>query len=270
MEKVRRLERLVALTKMLSDHPGRLFPLNQFGEMFGSAKSTLSEDMVSIREALGHFGLGTLETVAGAAGGIRYWPVPSAKREQALLEELAEKLSKPERILPGGYLYMSDVLYDTQLMSRVGEVFVRRFLKNRPDYIMTVETKGIPLAMMTARSFDVPVIVVRRETRVTEGPTVNINYVSGSSRRIQTMSVGKRSLRPGSRVLIMDDFMKAGATAKALVDLAHEMDVEVVGTGMLMVTSEPKLKLFNDYETLLKLKVMNEETGEIQIEPCFK
>ena len=69
MEKVRRLERLVALTKMLSDHPGRLFPLNQFGEMFGSAKSTLSEDMVSIREALGHFGLGTLETVAGAAGG---------------------------------------------------------------------------------------------------------------------------------------------------------------------------------------------------------
>lgn len=266
MIKVRRLTRLIGLTKVLADHPGRLFSLNQFAECFDSAKSTLSEDMFSIREALEEFGLGTLETVAGAAGGIKLLPFPDSKREEKLLNELVEAFSQLERILPGNYLYMSDILYNPQLMSQVGEIFARRFFDKKPDYIMTVETKGIPLAFMTARAFDIPVVVVRRETRVTEGPTVNINYVSGSNRRISTMSVGKRSIPKGSRVLIMDDFMKAGATAKALVDLAREVDAEVVGIGVLMATAEPAKKLCaSSYETLLWLDEIEAETGRLWI-----
>lgn len=268
MAKVRRLTRLIGLTKVLADHPGRLFSLNQFAEYFDSAKSTLSEDMFSIREALEEFGLGTLETVAGAAGGIKFLPFPDSKREEKILNDLVEAFSQPERILPGNYLYMSDILYNPQLMSQVGEIFARRFFDKKPDYIMTVETKGIPLAFMTARASDIPVVVVRRETRVTEGPTVNINYVSGSNRRISTMSVGKRSIPKGSRVLIMDDFMKAGATAKALVDLAREVDAEVVGVGVVMATAEPDKKLCDSYETLLWLDEIEAETGRLWIRPA--
>ena len=268
MTKIKRLSRLIGLTKILTDHPGRLFSLGQFAEQFGSAKSTLSEDMVSIREAMEEFGLGTIETVAGAAGGIKFWPFPGKVKEEEVLGRLVEIFSQPERILPGNYLYMSDVLYNPQLMTQVGEIFAKRFFDRKPDYVMTVETKGISLAFATARAFDIPVVVVRRETRVTEGPTVNINYVSGSSRRIHTMSVGKKSIPNGSRVLIMDDFMKAGATAKALVDLAREVDAEVVGVGVVMATKEPAKKLCESYETLLLLEEIEEETGRIFIRPA--
>ena len=62
---------------------------------------------------------------------------------------------------------------------------------------MTVATKGIPLAYAVANYLNVPVVIVRRDSKVTEGSTVSINYVSGSSKRIQTMVFSKRSLAEG-------------------------------------------------------------------------
>ena len=62
---------------------------------------------------------------------------------------------------------------------------------------MTVATKGIPLAYAVASHLNVPVVIVRRDSKVTEGPTVSINYVSGSTKRIQTMVLSKRSIAEG-------------------------------------------------------------------------
>ena len=45
------------------------------------------------------------------------------------------------------------------------------------DYVVTVETKGIPLAYEVAKSLGVQLVIVRRDNKVTEGPTVTINYV---------------------------------------------------------------------------------------------
>ena len=65
-------------------------------------------------------------------------------------------LQEPDRVIPGGFLYMSDILYDWHIASRLGEIFMTRFADRNPDYIMTVETKGIPLAVMVARAFNKP------------------------------------------------------------------------------------------------------------------
>lgn len=267
VEKVRRIERVVALTKLLVDMPSRLFPLSYFSERFGTAKSTLSEDMVTIKQALQQFGLGTLETVAGAAGGVRFLPRREGEREQAILQELALRLKEPERIIAGGFLYMTDLLFQPALMAQIGEVFMTKLAHLRPDYIMTVETKGIPLAFMTARAFDLPLVIVRQGSKVTEGPSVSINYVSGSTRRIQTMSLPKRALPVGARVLLIDDFMKAGGTAKGMADLAMEVGAEVVGTGVLIATAEPQRKLVEGYTSLLMLHEVDEWSKKIDIRP---
>ncbi|VBB06558.1 repressor operon pur transcription purine transcriptional purr regulation dna-binding glycosyltransferase [Lucifera butyrica] len=269
MEKVRRMERVVALTKLLVDNPCHLFSLTQFSDMFGTAKSTLSEDMVTIRDGLGRCGFGTLETVAGAAGGVRFLPYRSGDGTNRLLTELATKLATPDRMIPGGFLYMLDILFTSSLMVQVGEIFMTKFHRKSPDYIMTVETKGIPLAFMTARAFNLPLVMVRRDAKVTEGSTVSINYVTGSSKRIQTMSLPKRAIRPGSKVLIIDDFMKAGGTARGMIDLAGEVGADVVGTGVLVATAEPQKKLVEDYLALLILHDMEEHTKTIDIRPAF-
>lgn len=269
MTKVRRVERVVALSKMLMDMPGYLFSLGHFSNIFGAAKSTLSEDMVTIKQAIEQFGLGTVETVSGAAGGLRYVPHHSEERMNTFLTDLAVRLSEPERIIPGGFLYMADILFMPDLMIQVGEIFRTRFAHLNPDYIMTVETKGIPLAFTTARAFGLPLVIVRQGSKVTEGPSVSINYVTGSGKRIQTMSLPRRALVPGSKVIIIDDFMKAGGTARGIADLANEVDVKVVGTGVLIATHEPEKKLVEEYLALLMLHDVDQHTKKIDIRPVF-
>ncbi len=268
MGKVRRMERVIALSKMLIDMPGYLFSLGHFSNIFGAAKSTLSEDMVAIKQAIEGFGLGTVETVSGAAGGIRYVPCHSEERVNIFLTQMAKRLAEPERIIPGGFLYMSDILFMPDLMIQVGEIFRTRFAHLAPDYIMTVETKGIPLAFTTARAFGLPLVIVRQGSKVTEGPSVNINYVTGA-KRIQTMSLPRRALAPGSKVLVIDDFMKAGGTAQGMIELAKEVGAEVVGTGVLIATHEPEKKMVDEYLALLMLHDVDQHTKTIDIRPVL-
>jgi purine operon repressor len=270
MDKIRRQERRIALTKILVDNPNQLFSLSYFSGLFDAAKSTVCEDMEAIRQAMEQFGLGRLETVAGAAGGAKFLPIKTAEATGKLLTELAAKFSAPDRIIPGGFLYMSDILFAAQLMAQVGEVFLTRFAHLTPDYIMTVETKGIPLAFATARAFNLPLVTVRRGSRVTEGSSVSINCVTGSSRRIQTMSLPRRSIPSGAKVLIIDDFMKAGGTARGMVDLAQEVGATVSGIGVLVGTAEPQQKLVDDYLALLILHEVDEHNKKIDIRPAIK
>lgn len=269
MDKVRRVERMVALTKLLTDSPQKLIPLNYFCDFFGIAKSTLSEDLLCVKDSLRHFELGALETVAGAAGGVRFIPYRRGKRADAVLTEVLERLRQPDRIIPGGFLYMSDILYDWHIASRLGEVIMSRFAARSPDYIMTVETKGIPLAVMVARAFNKPLVIARRDSKVTEGSSININYVTGSLRRIQTMSLTKRAIPVGARVLLIDDFMKAGGTARGMAELVAEMGGTVAGTGVLVATAEPEPKLIEDYEALFIFRQVDERNRQIDIEPVL-
>ncbi len=269
LDKSRRMERLVILAKQLTSKPSHLFSLGEFADAFGCAKSTLSEDMSMIRDALEAQGVGTLETIAGAAGGVRYLPCRKEASIHASLAGMAELCSRPDRIIPGGFLYMSDVLFSPERMVEAGEFFFQRFAPTAPDYILTIETKGIPLALMTARAFNIPLVIARQGNKVTEGSTVSINYLTGSAKRIQTMSVSRRALPAGARVLVIDDFMKAGGTAKGLVDLASEVGATVVGTGVLIATEQPEKKLVEDYTALLVLYKIDEQLKQIDIRPAI-
>ncbi|MFZ7104737.1 MAG: pur operon repressor [Peptococcaceae bacterium] len=263
MEKWRRSERMVLMTKILLESPHQLFTLGYFADLFQSAKSSISEDLSIIKDTLRQTGQGNLETVPGAAGGVKLLPYYSLAIEIEFLNKLAHKLSDSQRILPGGYLYMTDVIYDPSIVARLGAIFAHKFKGREPDYIVTVETKGIPLALMTAKSFNVPLVIIRDDSRVTEGSAVSINYVSGSTKKIGTMSLARRALKPEARVIIIDDFMKAGGTAKGMIDLMKEFKAEVLGMGVLVDTREPLNKVVEDYFGLLELVELDEKHEKV-------
>lgn len=269
MEKLRRVERIAALTKMLSDSPQVLFSLAEFCDYFSIAKSTLSEDLTVVRRGLERYELGRIETVSGAAGGVRFIPMRTGIRAKEVLHRIEKLLRDPERIIPGGFIYMADILYDWNTAYALGEILMSRFSHKEPDYILTVETKGIPLAMTVARAFNKPLAIARRDSKVTEGSSISINYVTGEQRRIQTMSLTKRAIRSAAKVLIIDDFMKGGGTAKGMKALVHEIGGEVVGIGVLMATREPRSKLITDYESLFEFISVDEEKARIDIRAVY-
>lgn len=266
MQKLKKNDRVIALVKILTDNPNQIYTLNYFSELFQAAKSTISEDISNIKKIIEQLSLGLIETIPGAQGGVRYRPMTSKKQCLEFLQDLCIKLEDSSRIIPGSFIYMSDIMYNPVYASRIGEIFASHFSHRNADYVVTIETKGITPALMTARALNIPLVIARRDHRVTEGSTISINYISpGTSRKIHTMSISKRSIREMSKVLVIDDFMKAGSTIKGLHELMGEVKAEVVGTGVVVTTSEPKLKLVEDCYSLLLLKEVDDISKVINI-----
>ena len=93
MGRAKRMERVVALTKILVDHPQHLFSFSYFCKKFEVAKSTLSEDVVAVKNGLELFGLGKVETLAGAAGGVRFIPGHKAEDDNEFSPNFLEYMN---------------------------------------------------------------------------------------------------------------------------------------------------------------------------------
>ncbi|AWB42809.1 pur operon repressor [Paenibacillus sp. CAA11] len=269
MKKLKRSARLVEMTQYLLFRPHQLIPLTTFADRYGAAKSSISEDLAIIKEVFEDEGTGELHTLAGAAGGVKFIPKMGGNRAKEFIDHLCQMLSDPDRILPGGYLYMSDVLGLPNLMNEAGKLFATVFADRAIDVIMTVETKGIPLAYATGAQLNLPVVLVRRDHQVTEGSAVSINYVSGSHKSLHTMTLSRRALKEKSRVLIVDDFMKAGGTIQGMVDLLAEFDATVAGVGVLVESGEvdTEQRLLHDYVSLATLANVDPKVKEITVKP---
>ncbi len=262
--KFRRSERIIDMTHYLLEHPHELVSLTLFAARFGSAKSSISEDLAIIKETFEKRGIGTLQTVPGAAGGVKFYARVDKKSAKEFITDLCRQIENPERLLPGGYLYIMDLLGNPSIINKIGKLLASAYSDKKIDAVMTVATKGIPIAHAIAAHLNVPVVVVRRDSKVTEGPTVSINYVSGSTKRIQAMVLSKRSLKEGSKVLLVDDFMKGGGTINGMISLLSEFNATVAGIAVLVEAEYPD-RLIDEYISLVKLKNVNEKDAAISV-----
>ncbi|MFC0216132.1 pur operon repressor [Paenibacillus chartarius] len=267
MKKLKRSARLVEMTQYLLFRPHVLIPLTTFADQYNSAKSSISEDLAIIKEVFEDEGLGELQTLAGAAGGVRFTPKMTKAASLRLVEGLCAQLQQTERVLPGGFLYMTDLLGQPSIIQDLGKTFATAFADEDVDVVMTVETKGIPLAYATASFMNLPVVLVRRDAKVTEGSAVSINYVSGSNKRIQTMSLAKRALKEESRVLIIDDFMRVGGTVRGMIDLLQEFNATVKGIGVFVESTEAEERLVDNYVSLARMTAVDPKTKQVGVFP---
>lgn len=270
VDKLKRNERIAGIMYILTTNPNKVFTYGYFSKLFKVKKPSISGDISIMKELVVKLDIGHIETIPGANGGVRFSPNMRKKDVENLLLEICAELSKDERLIPGGFIYMMDILYTPRIIKNIGKIFANEFVKNDIDYVVTIETKGIPIALMTAEILNVPLIIIRKNMKITEGPAVNINYLSGSNKTIQTMSLSKRAIKEGSKVLIIDDFMRAGGTVKGMKEMMREFNAEVAGVGIFISTKNPEKKLVEDYVSLIRLEKIDEEKNEIILIPNFK
>jgi len=269
-DKFSRNQRVVAITKTLTESPNKVINLNKFTEIFNAAKSTVSEDIVIVRETLEQLSMGRVETVSGAAGGIKFITDISHKDSLKFSEELCEIIREEDRVMIGDFLYVTDLMYNPSIISKAGRILASTFSNLDIDYVVTIETKGIPLGYEVAKALGVQLVTVRHRNKVTEGATVNINYISGSSNRIQTMSLSRKSMRRNSKCLFIDDFMRGGGTAKGIQELLAEFNSELLGCGILVDnTFETKEKLVGDYIAIVDFDGIGED-GRAIVKPSLR
>ena len=145
---MKRTERVGALIRILTESPNKIYSLQYFCDLFGAAKSSISEDIQSASQAIELTGSGCLETTPGSKGGVRFVPDISQEEIETLQMDFSRRLVDPSRLLGGNFLYTSDIFYDSDLVTRTARVFAKKFQGCGADCVATVETKGIPLEEM--------------------------------------------------------------------------------------------------------------------------
>ena len=266
---MKRAERTAIISQMLSNSPNQIFTLASICDQFNISKTTASEDIAIIKEAFSSAGIGTIDTKKGPGGGFYF--TPNIHEETALdtLEDICKILREPTRILGGGFMFTSDLMFDPSSVQKLAKIFISQFKDMTPDYIVTVETKGIPLAQMTAQLLNIPAVVVRREHKISEGPTISINYFSSAAGKMKKMSISKYSIKPGSKAIIIDDFMRAGGSIKGIYELLRELDVTILTVGVAIASKTPQEKKISHYIPLILLDEIDEKTSEIKIHPNY-
>lgn len=265
--KVRRSNRLVDMTRYLMEHPRSLVSLKFFGERYDSAKSSISEDLSIIRHTFHSWGMGRLETIPGASGGAVLTPFYSKENAGKAIADLVDAVSDDTRLLPGDYVYLSDLIGRPDILRRVGRLIATQYVDQDVDVIMTVETKGIPIAQSAAMYLNKPFVIVRNSSHITEGPTVSVNYVSGSVKRIKKMELSRRTLSAGANVVVVDDFMKGGGTLNGMKSLIKEFDANLVGMTVLAEGEVTGKRLVDNCTSLLKVNAVDDEKKTIQAGP---
>ena len=263
--KLKRSERIVVMTEYLLNNPNKLIPLTYFVSKFNQAKSSISEDIHIIKNGFKEENIGEVRTLAGVSGGVIFTPTLVEEDAKVILNEFIDKINDGSRLLAGGYIFMSDIIGNPSLMNKLGRVIATVYKNKEIDAVVTVATKGIPVAYAIASILNKPVITIRRDNKVTEGTTVAINYVSGSTKKIETMILSKRSLESHSKVLLVDDFMRGGGVLTGMESLMNEFDVTVVGKVIITQCYDSSREHEEDYLYLSKIDNIDEFNGTFDV-----
>ena len=188
------------------------------------------------------------------------------------MQLLKDRIRKDGKVKEGNVLKVDSFLnhqMDVNLFAQMGGEWKRLFADQKIDKILTIEASGIGIACVVAQHFGVPVVFAKKAQSVNiDGDVYATKVESFTKKRVYDVIVSKKYLKPGEKILIIDDFLANGCAVAGLIDLIQNAGAEVVGVGIAIEKGfqvggknirEQGIRL----ESLAIVESMNDETGEI-------
>lgn len=169
--------------------------------------------------------------------------MPSSSRQTGglTLQLLKTKIAEEGVVLSDQVLKVDAFLnhqVDPVLMMAIGKEFAARFAEVRFTKVLTLESSGIAPAVMTALELGVPLIFARKRKSLTLTEDILVEKVySFTKQETNEVTVSKKFLVPGDRVLVIDDFLARGEAALGLARIVEKAGAEVAGIGIVIEKS---------------------------------
>ena len=125
----------------------------------------------------------------------------------------------------------SPILADSSALTYVIEEFSKKFHPNDVDVFAGIESRGFILACALALKHNKGMILLRKAGKL-PGKTVKTSYTIEYGKAV--MEVQKTVINEGQRVLICDDLLATGGTAKAAAKLIEKINGIVVGFAFII------------------------------------
>lgn len=157
------------------------------------------------------------------------------------MKQVEDKIREEGRALSDQVLKVDAFLnhqVDPVLMKGIGKEFAERFKDAQIDRIVTLESSGIAPAMMTALEMGIPFVFARKRKSLTlQDDLVEADVYSFTKQETNRISLSRRFVLPGERVLVIDDFLANGEAALGLTQLVEAAGAEVAGVGIVIEKS---------------------------------
>ncbi|MFN3621867.1 MAG: adenine phosphoribosyltransferase [Nitrososphaerales archaeon] len=129
------------------------------------------------------------------------------------------------------------LLKNPQALSHTVNEILKRWKGEEIDLIAGIESRGFIFGALIAQKLQKGFIAIRKEGKL-PGETMKVNYTIeyGSA----TMEMQKDAVEQGQRVLIVDDLLATGGTAKAAAELIERLGGVVVGFAFVVELLELK------------------------------
>jgi adenine phosphoribosyltransferase len=152
---------------------------------------------------------------------------PKEKATERPMERLKSRIRDVPDFPKPGIVFkdITPLLSDVRSFQTVIDAFARRYAEKPVDAIVAVESRGFIFGAALAYRIDAGFIPARKKGKLpykTESVEYALEY--GADR----IEIHQDALHKGSRVLVIDDVLATGGTAKATCDLVEKVGGEVI------------------------------------------
>ena len=147
---------------------------------------------------------------------------------------------------------ITTLLKDKQAFKQAVDELADKFKNKKIDTVVAVEARGFILGGAVAHKIGAGFVPVRKKGKLpwrTNSVTYDLEYGT------DTLEIHEDAIKPGARVLIIDDLLATGGTVKAVAELIKKLQGEIAGIAFLIelkfLKGKQKLK---DYPLLSLIK----------------
>ncbi|MCH8972896.1 MAG: adenine phosphoribosyltransferase [Thaumarchaeota archaeon] len=152
---------------------------------------------------------------------------------------LKEKINEYHDFPKKGILFrdFSPILKDPSALSYVVDELSKHFHPKNIDLFAGIESRGFLLASAMAIRYNKGMIMIRKAGKL-PGKTVKQSYSIEYGNN--TIEIQNNSITKGDRILICDDLLATGGTAKASGKLIEDMGGKIAGFAFIIELTELK------------------------------
>lgn len=132
---------------------------------------------------------------------------------------------------------ITPMLLNPQAFHFAIDEMAKPYLDQKIDVVCGIDARGFILASALAYKLGTGLAIIRKKGKLpwkTVSREYNLEYATN------TIEMHKDAIKPGQKVLLVDDVLATGGTMAATVDLVKQLGGEIVGIVFLIVLNELK------------------------------
>jgi len=167
--------------------------------------------------------------------------------------ELADYIRSIADFPKKGILFrdITTLLKDKKAFKKAIDLLADNFKNKKIDYVVAVESRGFILGGAIAYRLGAGFVPVRKKGKLPY-KTISVTYELEYGTDVLEMHVD--ALCKGAKVLIIDDLLATGGTAKAVAQLVEKLEAKIIGIAFLIELTALKgrdnLKSYNVYSLI--------------------